>query len=159
MERNFHWIQGIQRIWGITEAWIGFSIRICSVTCVSVVLWYHLCLLHRRSWAHCSLLLFFIFYLTELIQWKHLEKTPISRKFSPLSFAYFNLFFLRNDASGGDANPIFFQHFQKIGPWDLCWFKRWRIYLLCFFAIGSKFVDISFAGVFDIFWTFLTHFS
>ena len=47
----------------------------------------------------------------------------------------------------------------KIGPWDLCWFKRWRIYLLCFFAIGSKFVDISFAGVFDIFWTFLTHFS
>ena len=32
-------------------------------------------------------------------------------------------------------------------------------YLLCFFAIGSKFVDISFAGVFDIFWTFLTHFS
>ena len=28
-----------------------------------------------------------------------------------------------------------------------------------FFAIGSQFVDISFAGVFDIFWTFLTHFS
>ena len=46
---------------------------------------------------------------------------------------------------------------EKIGPWDLCWFKRWRIYLLCFYAIGCKFVDISFAGVFDIFWTFLTH--
>ena len=51
------------------------------------------------------------------------------------------------------------EQFKKIGPWDLCWFKRWRIYLLCFFVIGSKFVDISFAGVSDIFWTFLTHFS
>ena len=33
---------------------------------------------------------------------------------------------------------------EKIGPWDLCWFKRLRIDLLCFFAIGCNFVDISF---------------
>ena len=33
MEQNFHWIQ---RIWEITEAWIGFSRRICFVACGSV---------------------------------------------------------------------------------------------------------------------------
>ena len=33
---------------------------------------------------------------------------------------------------------------KKIGPWDLCWFKRLRIDLMCFFAIGCNFVDISF---------------
>ena len=53
MEQDFHWIQriqGIQRIWEITEAWMWFSIRIYFITCVSVRQWYHLCLLHRRSW-------------------------------------------------------------------------------------------------------------
>ena len=50
MEQNFHWIHWIQRIWEITVAWIGFSIRNCSHTCVSVVQWLSLCLLHRRSW-------------------------------------------------------------------------------------------------------------
>ena len=38
-------MQWIQRIWKITEAWIGLNLRILSVTCVSVVQWYHLCLL------------------------------------------------------------------------------------------------------------------
>ena len=33
---------------------------------------------------------------------------------------------------------------KKIGPWDLCWFKRLRIDLLCFFAIGCNFIDLSF---------------
>ena len=39
MGQHFHWIQGIQRIWEITEAWIGFSIRICSVACGPVAEW------------------------------------------------------------------------------------------------------------------------
>ena len=37
MEQNFHWIhwiQGIRRIWEITEAWIGFSIK--DLLCYSV---------------------------------------------------------------------------------------------------------------------------
>ena len=33
---------------------------------------------------------------------------------------------------------------KKKGLWDLCWFKPLRIDLLCFFAIGCNFVDISF---------------
>ena len=36
------------------------------------------------------------------------------------------------------------EYMKKIGPWDLCWFKQLRIDLLCFFAIGCNFVDISF---------------
>ena len=40
MEQNFHWIQWIQQIQRITEAWIGLNLRILSVTCVSVAEWY-----------------------------------------------------------------------------------------------------------------------
>ena len=34
----FQWIQRIQRIWQITEAWIGVNLKILTVTCVFVVL-------------------------------------------------------------------------------------------------------------------------
>ena len=85
MERNFHWIQwiqGIQRIWGITEAWIGFSIRICSVTSPS--LWssgiipvsYTGDPRFQPHIAHFLLLKFFCHWI-RWIQWKHLEKTPM----------------------------------------------------------------------------------
>ena len=35
----------------------------------------------------------------------------------------------------------------KIGPWDLCWFKRLKIDLLCFFAIGCNFVNLLLANL------------
>ena len=44
----------------------------------------------------------------------------------------------------GEEKQCHLISFVKIGPWDLCWFKRLRIDLLCFFAIGCNFVDISF---------------
>ena len=83
MEQNFHWIQGIQRIWEITEAWIGFSFRIYSVTCLSVEQWYHLYLLHRRSWVLILQSSFWFLIIVfchgiQKIRWKHLEKTPVS---------------------------------------------------------------------------------
>ena len=34
MKQKFHWIQQIQGIWWITEAWIGVNLKILSVTCV-----------------------------------------------------------------------------------------------------------------------------
>ena len=87
------------------EAWIGFSIRICSVTSVSVVKWYHLCLLHRRSWVpapHCPfyILLIFFCHWIQRIQWKHLEKTP--------------MFSLCLSVSRGGRGGILL-----IGPWSL----------------------------------------
>ena len=36
---------------------------------------------------------------------------------------------------------------DKIGPWDLCWFKRLKIDLLCFFAIGCNFVNLLLANL------------
>ena len=77
MEQSFHWnqwIQRIQRIWEITETWIGFSIRTCSVTCVSAAQWYHLCLLDHR-FQSCNPR--FWYFFCHSIEWKHLGKTPI----------------------------------------------------------------------------------
>ena len=53
MKSNCHWIKQISRI---TEAWIRVTLNILSVVCVSVALWYHLCLLCKRLWVRVSLL-------------------------------------------------------------------------------------------------------
>ena len=36
---------------------------------------------------------------------------------------------------------------KKKGPWDLCWFKRLKVDLLCFFAIGCNFVNLLLANL------------
>ena len=36
MEQNFHWIQRIQGIWEITEAWIRINLTVFSINYVSV---------------------------------------------------------------------------------------------------------------------------
>ena len=65
-------------IWEITKAWITFSLKIFSVTCVSVVQWYHLSFLHSRLKYrnHFYLFNFFVTVCSEY-QWKHLGKTPL----------------------------------------------------------------------------------
>ena len=88
----FHWIQ---RIWEITEAWMGFNLRICSVTCVSVIQWYHVCLLHMRwewKWVQIqqSTVLIFQFLITEFayiwgkLNWSHLPHHLNSSIVSPV---------------------------------------------------------------------------
>ena len=63
--QNFQWIQRIQGIWQITEAWIGLNLKIPSLICVLLVLWWHPGLLHRRWQVRANSV-------------KHLGKTPMS---------------------------------------------------------------------------------
>ena len=72
MKSNFHWIQWIQGISEITETWIRVSLKILSVARVSVALWYHLCLLWKRSWVRDSLFTNFLLmnhWKTPLTKW------------------------------------------------------------------------------------------
>ena len=40
MEQHFHWIQQIQQIWEITEAWIWLNLKIISVSQACGCIWF-----------------------------------------------------------------------------------------------------------------------
>ena len=57
-----------------TEAWIGLSLKILSVTCVFTALWYHRCLLCKRLWVRDSLFCQNFCQWIHWIQWKSFRK-------------------------------------------------------------------------------------
>ena len=73
MERNFHWImwiQRIQRIWGITEAWIGFSKDLLCYLCLSGLVVSSLSLTQEILGSNPTLLIFYLkfFFVTEFTE-------------------------------------------------------------------------------------------
>ena len=59
---NFQWIQLIQRIWKITEAWIGFHLIILSVTCGFLVM---VSYSRYSQFEHSNIFLNHIIFVTE----------------------------------------------------------------------------------------------
>ena len=133
MEWNFHWIQGIQRIWGITEAWIGLQYKdLLCYLCLCGLVVSSLSVAHKILGSSPTMLIFnffwFFCYWIQRIQWKHLEKTPMHhsllRCITPVCNARCPL--VTNGVPGHTARQMDFAD-ENTGKDGILWW-RWQIF-------------------------------